>query len=331
MRQSLLSRPGFWAETRLQLRTRYSLLGEFLILLLLYFISSLLQGVLMAVPMTVWTLQSGQEQILSALQTGKSMETLIYELMESMPDWVFLAALFAYGALGAVVLVYVRRFQGRGWSSLGLRRPGIPGCLALGLGLGLLLFSGVLGLGVAAGGYRLLPESFQGSQLLPVLCALAGCLVRGAAMELLLRGYFAPTLGARYPAALALGLSTLGSVMLQSGSLLSMDSVNTLLLSLLLGIWVMKRGELWSACALHGAWTFAQSFLLSFAPAGEHVGIYLLAVDADPYRAALTGGALGPQASICATVVLLAAIGAALALKPRDPAPEEAVQQKPEI
>ena len=50
-------------------------------------------------------------------------------------------------------------------------------------------------------------------------------------------------------------------------------------------------------------------------------------VDADAYKPLLTGGIYGPQASICATVILLAAIGAALALKPRDPAPVQEPEQ----
>ena len=93
-----------------------------------------------------------------------------------------------------------------------------------------------------------------------------------------------------------------------------MLGLNSLLLALLLGIWVLKRGNLWGACAIHAAWIFVGSFLFGFAPAGEHAGIRLLDMDTDAFRPLLTGGDFGPEASICATVVLLAALALLLAL-----------------
>ena len=104
-------------------------------------------------------------------------------------------------------------------------------------------------------------------------------MLQGASLELLIRGYYTPSLGGRYPVGLTLLLSTLAPVMLQSGgSLFSLSAVNALLLGLLLGIWCLKRGNLWSACALRGAWLFASGWLFDFAPAGKHTGVRLLDV-----------------------------------------------------
>ena len=148
-------------------------------------------------------------------------------------------------------------------------------------------------------------------------------MLQGASLELLIRGYYTPSLGGRYPVGLTLLLSTLAPVMLQSGgSLFSLSAVNALLLGLLLGIWCLKRGNLWSACALRGAWLFASGWLFDFAPAGKHTGVRLLDVDVDLFRPSLSGGAYGPQAGLCVTVVLLAGLMLVLALKPLDPAPQ---------
>lgn len=316
-----LPRPQFWAETQKQIKTRFSMFGELMILLLLMLLSMLGQAVFLLIPSIFWVFSEQGEAALSAMSSGESMEALMSDLLRTIPDWLFLCAFLGYAVMGAVAIIYCRKYQKRSLSSMGLCGRAPLGEYALGLCFGLLLAGAILALGVAAGGFRLAEEAVSGEKLGLLLLALAGCLVQGAALELLLRGYFAPSLGAHYPIPAALVFSTLVSVMFRSpGSLTSLSFANTLLLELLLGIWVLKRGKLWSACALHGAWVFSMSFLFGFAPAGEHEGVYLIAVETDAWRGLLTGGDAGPQASICATVVLLAALAAVLALPARDPA-----------
>lgn len=319
----LLPRPRFWADTASQMKTRLSMLGEAMVFLLLYVIANLIEGFLTGIPMSAWMLTTKSESVISAITQGQSSQAIVLKLLGEIPDWLALVALFASAAFGAAALVYSRKFQKRDLPSMGLRGKALPELL-LGFVLGLGLMLAVLGLGSALGGFRLLAGRLaNGSSLLLVLTALLGCLVRGTAMELLLRGYFAPSLGARTPVVLALSLSSLFSVMLEGTSLLDLTSLNSLLLALVLGVWVIKRGNLWGACALHGAWLFASVFLFGFAPAGEHSGIRLLDVDVDSYRPLISGGEYGPEASLCATLVLLMALAAVLALKAKDPAPQQ--------
>ena len=330
----LLPRPSFWAETALQMKTRFSLMGELLAFLLLYLISSMAQGFLSTVPITAWMMGTQGDSLMAALAAGESPQAMILKLMDQLPDWITLVMLLASAVTGVAALIYVRKFQKRSLASMGLRGRALPEAL-LGFVAGLGLICAVLALGSAMGGFTLLTEQEpEGTRLLWVLAALFCCLVRGTALELLLRGYFAPSLGGRYPVGLALGVSTFLSATLESGgSLLSLMGLNSLLLSLLLGIWVVKRGSLWGSCALHGAWLFAVGFLFGFAPAGTaHTGIRLLDVDVDVYRSAISGGQYGPEASLCVTLVLLAALAAVLALRPKDPAREQspAPDERPE-
>lgn len=205
---------------------------------------------------------------------------------------------------------------------MGLIREGALREYLLGFVVGLLLFGGVVAVGAAAGGFRFGVWNLSPGRLLLALGALLGCAAQAAALELLFRGYYAPSLGIRYPILPAFLLSVLIPGILQAGaSFFSMSMLNSLLLGLVLGLWALKRGNLWGACALQGAWTFLGTFLLDFAPADKHGSLGLLNVDADAYRPLLSGGALGPEASICATVVLLAGIAAVLALRPRNSAP----------
>ena len=318
----MLPRPGFWALTAREMKTRFSMLGELLILMLLHVIASFASSLLLSIPMAAWVMGSGGSSFLDVMYEGGSIQIALSALLDTMPDWMMIVALFASVAMGIAALVYCRKFQRRSLASMGLARGG-TGEYLLGLAVGLILFGAVLAVGVAAGGFRLAAERPAGVLGLTAL-ALLGCAVQGASAELLFNAYFAASLGARYPAVFALLMSSLARVMLQSGfAVFSMGGLNALLLALFLGIWVIKRGSLWSACAIQGAWSFASGFLFQCTPEGQHSGIRLLDVDVDFFRPLLTGGEGGPQSSICATVILLAAVGAVLALKPRDPAPDQ--------
>ena len=324
----MLPKPRFWADAAAQCKTRFSMVGEMMILILLYLLASFTQSLILAIPMTAWIFGEQGQTLMQSAFAGATPQSLVIALLEKMPDWMSLVSLFAGFTMGLAAVIYCRRFQKRDLASMGLRGPGAPGEYLLGLAVGLLCFLAVLALGVSVKGFQLGPTALSGRMLLLVLLALLGCAVQGASLELLLHGYFAPSLGAHYPVLIALLLSTLLPAFFQAdSSLFSMSGLNSFLLALFLGIWVLKRGNLWGACAIRGGWLFASSFLVDVAEAGIHMGIRLMDLDADAYKPLLTGGIYGPQASICATVVLLAAIGAALALKPRDPAPVQEPEQ----
>ena len=318
----MLPRPRFWAEAAAQIKTRFTMLGDTMILMLLYLIAATASTTVIVTPLLLSRFMTQGEDLLEQMAAGLSTQDLLAELLEQMPDWMLLLSLFATAAaVGFAAVFYCRKFQKRNLASMGLRREGALGEYLLGFAAGLILFGGVIAIGAATEGFRLGAWSPTAPQLLVALVGLLGCAAQGAAMELLFRGCYAPSIGARYPVALALLVSTLvPSALDAAASLLSMSMLNSLLLGLLLGIWVLKRGSLWGACAIQGAWTFAGNFLFDFAASGEHGSLGLISVETDAYRTLLTGGEYGPEASICATVVLLAAIAAVLALRPKDPA-----------
>ncbi len=321
----MLPRPRFWAEAAAQCRTRFTMLGETLILMLLYLIATTAASMVLAVPMTVWIVGTQGPTITEQLAAGASVQDAVLRMLENMPDWMILVSLFLTAAsLGCAAVFFCKKFQKRSLASMGLVREGALGEYLLGLAFGLILFGGVAALGASTGGFRFGAWNLAPGRLVLALIALLGCAAQGAALELLFRGYYAPSLGSRYPVLPAFLLSALIPGVLQAeDTLLSMSTLNSLLLGLLLGLWVLKRGNLWGACAIQGVWAFAGSFLLDFSATGEHGSLGLLNVEADAYRPLLSGGELGPGASICATVVLLAGLAIVLALRPRDAAPEQ--------
>jgi len=320
----MLPRPRFWAEAAVQIQTRRSLFAELLIYLLLTLIGYLGQALIISIPVSGWLLQTQSDAMLKELEAGQSMQAMILRFMDNMPDWVAVLSLFGSAVIGAAAVFYCLKFQKRKLSSMGLCRKGWALELLSGLLLGTALVGAVIALGAAVGGYRLMSPTPSAVEPGLLLLSFLGCLVYGVSLELLTRGYFAPTVGARTPVAVALFYATFASSLMQAGgSPFSLPVANHLLFGLFLGICAVKRGNLWSACATHSAWLFAENFLFNVAPAGEHRGIHLFKVDADSFRPVLSGGAYGISNSICTTIVLLAAVAAVLALPARDSAPIE--------
>lgn len=318
---NMFPRPRFWVEAASQIKKRYTAFGEMLVYLLLSFLAIMAQSTLTAIPMSGWIMQNKSNELMEAFEAGELSQSMLLELMKQMPEWMTVVSLLAGATLGLAAIIYCRSIQKRSLSSMGLCGKHRSGECVLGLAVGAALAAAVIALGVAAGGYRLQIVQPSGKTLLLLCLMLLGCVVYGSSLELLTRGYFAPALGAGRPVAVALLLSTIASGMLQnSSSLFSLSMANELLLGLLLGLWVLKRGSLWGACALHAAWIFTESFFFDVAPADAHSGLCIYTVDADLYRPLLSGGEYGPANSICATVVLLAAIAVVLALRGRNSA-----------
>lgn len=318
----MLPRPGFWDEAAQQLKTRRSLFGEMLRFLLLSYLGLFAQSILISIPVSGWLLRSKANELMEAYTVGELPQNMIFELMNQLPDWMTVFSLLSGGAIGLIAIFYCRKFQRRSLSSMGLCGERKLLESAKGLFLGLLLMAAVMMLGTVLGGFQLylIPPSRR-TVILLLLCLL-GCFVYGASLELMIRGYYAPTIGAWLPVAPVLLMSTVSAMMVQTvDSMASLALANQLLLELILGIWVLKRGNLWGACALRAAWIFGERFLFAVAPAGQHSTISLVTVNADFYRPLLSGGRFGVMNSLCATVVLLIALTGVLALHGRDPMP----------
>ena len=322
MHGPLLPRPRFWLEAAAQKKTRFSVFGELLSFLLVYFIASLIQSFLFAIPTFAWLASSGHA-VLNQLKQYSDLNSMILAIMDAMPDWLVCVSIFACAAYGAAAVFYCRKFEKRSTATMGIWRDGAFREYGFGLVLGFALVFAVVGVGSAAKGFRLGAFSLIG-QSVPIFLAVFGAyIVEGLAMELLFRGYLTTSLGARMPVAFAIGSSTLIQAMLGTSvsSLTTLGMVNGALLSILLCVYMIKRGNLWGVCAVHAAWNIGINLLFSFTEEGAPLGICLFPIYTSPSQSLLTGAEYGPEASICATVALLAALAVVLALKPADPAP----------
>ena len=88
----MLPQPGFWALTAREMKTRSSMLGEMLILVLLHLIASIVGSFLLTIPLTAWVMGSESGSILEAAREGRSMYSVLDELLRNLPDWAVIVA-----------------------------------------------------------------------------------------------------------------------------------------------------------------------------------------------------------------------------------------------
>ena len=325
MNQSFLPRPGFWALAAREKKARYPLFLEMLRFMLVYLIASSIQGILTGVPMSVWLiLKIRQEETVSVSGLSGLVDT-IYEMTDDMPDWLTIFSLFTALALAGASIFFCRKIERRSLASMGIVKKDAFSEYGIGLICGAVLFTGAALIGSAAGGFQIGAAVTDSRSLLLLVLALLGCLAYGFGIEVMLRGYLAPTMSCGTPVIIPVVVSTVSAILLSSYSFFSggLGVINVLLLNFMLCLCTMKRGSLWCACGLHGAWLFAGNFLFGFGTAEEPASLCLFPVRTMNLSALLTGGSNGPEASLCATIVLLAALMLFFTLKPKDPAPQD--------
>jgi membrane protease YdiL (CAAX protease family) len=137
------------------------------------------------------------------------------------------------------------------------------------------------------------------------LLLLAGFVVQGASEEVLLRGWYLPATGARYRPWVGLVVSSIVFTLFH-GSANPIVIVNLLLFSGFLALYCLREGSIWGICGWHAAWNWTQANVFGLSVSGgmpEGGALF----DLQPAGSALlSGGAYGPEASLMATVPLLA-------------------------
>jgi membrane protease YdiL (CAAX protease family) len=175
--------------------------------------------------------------------------------------------------------------------------------LGAGLLAGLVLFSIVIGIIAALGGYRVIGSN-PATALYP---AIAIAITSGVTEEIVLRGLFFRLIErlAGSWIALALSAALFGALHLGNPNATWFAGVAIALEAgvMLAAVYMVTR-RLWAAIGLHAAWNFTQGGIYGVAVSGFDMGGLLRARISGPEL--LTGGAFGAEASLPAIVVCTA-------------------------
>lgn len=230
---------------------------------------------------------------------------------------------FGTGAQFGLALIplflWIRYFERGGLGTIGLRgNPVMP--FLRGAAIGLVCLSCAVGGVVLLGGYRIISPGVWATptltSILPLVWFGLAYISQGSTEEIFLRGWLLQTTASRYGRRAAIVVTAVYFSVLHAANIdpapeLGIALVNLALMSVFLSVYAIDQGFLWGACGWHAAWnwTMASGFGLDVSGGGGAKSSALIANLGDVKGASwwLTGGAFGPEGSVVATAVLLAA------------------------
>ena len=232
-----------------------------------------------------------------------------------------LALLAGAVAAGATLLA----LDGRTPAALGFHLGrSTPGECVRGLGLGVAVAGAVVLLMAVAGGLRWAgQEGSPGAWVLGGGGALLFLAVPAAAEEALLRGYPLQALAEAWGPWWALGLTAgaFGAQHLANPGVTAIGTLNVAAAGLVLGVVYLRTASLWWATGAHLGWNWAHGYLADVPVSGLEL------MDAPLYEGVvlgprwLGGGSFGPEGSLVATAVVVAASAACWRARWLSPSP----------
>lgn len=330
-----LSIPALVAEARAQVRFKrqqipapLDLIVEIGIFMLVFWVcSTIFQTAASFVTMfpVLLSSESFKSVLTSAAQEGsvgistQDFNIIINQLMD-MP-LTTVAGLFATVGTIAGVIIYVRFIERRKLATMGFRRGHIAREYLMGLLVGTVMFSTAVGIAVISG--SLVYGGLAGASVGLIVLFFMGYLVQGLSEEVLSRGYLLVTLARRQHLAIAVFVSAcfFGAMHLGNNAVSTLAIANIILFGIFEAIYLLKRGNIWGVAAIHSAWNFIQGNVFGISVSGMPLQPSVFLFEPSGGANLFNGGAFGLEASLPATIVLIAGIVIALLLKNADPPP----------
>lgn len=316
-----LGTPLFLADARKNGKGQ-SPVREILIFFVLTMIAQLAQGFLMMPYQLIYMLtDKGFFEVAALGDMDAALEysaALTLKMTEEPWYWVFM--LLSTAAVIFAVWIYCRKIQGRSYLSLGLtRRPYKE--YAIGLFWGLLAFGAALGFSLAFGSLSYAGIS-DNANLFFALALLLGYVVQGFSEEILCRGYLMVALGRSMPLWMAVVSSAFAFAALHMGNAgyTLLGFLNVFLFGVLMSLYMIRRGSIWGAAALHTAWNFAEGVLTDSFVSGMKMPVSILSFLLKEGDELIHGGAFGAEGGIAVTCVLAVGIVLLLMMKSKNAA-----------
>ena len=298
----------------------HSWILELLIFIPVFLIATQLEAIPAIVAMVIRAFSTGVvDAAREALQAGdvSAYTDAILSLNADTSGWMTLVSLFSTVIATLTALLFCRWIEKRRAPTLGFRRDGAVREYLVGILVALVMMSAAVGLALLTKAYSFRRASVS---LLPMLLYLFGYMLQGMSEEVLCRGYLMVSIARRSPTWLAAVLSSLvfAALHLLNPGISLLAFVNLFLCGLVFAVYILKRGNIWGACAAHSFWNFFQGNLygISVSGTGWGDGASPLAATADLGNKLWSGGVFGIEGGLCDTIVEVAALLILLFLVP---------------
>ena len=302
-----------WDETRMLAEAKEGRRGFHFMLELLIFVPVFLAaGMVEGIPVLI---AEGSWMLLHFTEFGEAGELLmdgdvaayysrVSEIMQNQPVWITLVSLFSTGLMILSVWIYCRFIEKRKITSLGFRKGHILREYLIGIGITFAMISIAALLGMATGAYTFRLSSGLSVGLIMLFCL--GYMIQGASEEVLCRGYLMVSITRRNRPWIAVVVSSLVFAALHLGNpgFNLIGFLNIALCGASYGIYILKCGNIWGACALHSFWNFFQGNFWGISVSGTGWGMSssILTATGKAGMELWNGGRFGIEGGLCATV-----------------------------
>lgn len=253
---------------------------------------------------------------ISALLLFKPFDIFTKDNIETYPYIIYML-IGTFGVVALIAFAWVKYFERRSLKSIGLgvdvqTKPVFGRGFLQGIVMGCLVVAGVFtfgGYSVEAGA----PLSLN--DLIPIFILMLCFIIQSSTEEILFRGWMLNRVAARYGFWVgAMANSLVFTLMHIDDSVTSMTLVDasifvsmTMLFSIFLSLMVRRDGSVWGACGWHASWNWLFITWWGLPTTGIELGLQPLVMDLMPTEGApkwLSGGAMGPEDSVFAVMIL---------------------------
>lgn len=222
------------------------------------------------------------------------------------------AMLFGTILSSIVVILWARFYEKRSMKSLGFSRKNAFRDYVVGLIIGFIMFSLVVGINILTGSMTIenMTLNLSGVSIGFIVIFFIGFLFQGAFEEILIRGYLMVNVGAKYKVITAIAVSSIAFALLHgiNPGMSFFAVINLVLISVFWGLYVICFDNLWGACAMHSIWNFVQGNFYGIKVSGMNIADSVFVTTSVPGKEIINGGAFGAEGGIATTIVITLAI-----------------------
>jgi hypothetical protein len=287
--------------------THRSLVKEILIFILVFFIGSLVAGIIPAIYEMYVMLTDADimDRLEAMLISGRLSYTDMVDLVLDMNDAMYILTLLCTIIVIVTVVIYCRKIEHRSLKSMGFVRENAVKHYLTGILVGFASFTLCFLLGIVSGCIHvdgINPKLNLGIVLLYIV----GFMIQSLSEEVTFRGYFMISLMKKNSALKAVLINAFAFALchILNPGLSVIAMINLMMIGVFLSVYVLVTNDIWGAAAYHFMWNFAQGALYGVSVSGTKVLGAVLSTTVDETPAILSGGIFGTEGSIFTTIVM---------------------------
>lgn len=292
---------------------RNSRKGKRLWLEIILFIAVFFTGVtLESIPPVIHVIISifSSNEYLAIISSGNTNQFM--EILNSN-DLYTIVSLFSTIIMTGTVIIYCRLIEKRKLRTMGFINKNLIKEYAIGIVIGGIIFSYAVLICTASGTLAfngISPDFAAGTIVLFFLAYM----VQGMSEEVLCRGYFMVSVSRRSSlvAAVIANSIVFACLHLLNPGISILAFINLVLFGVFASLYMLRRGSIWGAAAIHSSWNFMQGNLYGISVSGTGRTTSVLSSALSPSGSLINGGTFGLEGGLAVTIVLLSGIAAVM-------------------